>query len=108
MAVMVHPVSHDMHPVSHDSQDLDLRVEEMAVVVIVVAVVDGGQLDHYIKEKFTCRKSSQLITFFGALLIKMRAGVTVLLEWVGQERTVVGWESRWTEECVRWVGDVLH
>ena len=44
MAVMVHPVN-------HDSQDLELRVEEVAVVVVVVAVVDGGQLDHYMKEK---------------------------------------------------------
>ena len=31
--------------------------------------------------------------------------MTVLLEWVGQERRVVG---RWTEECVGWVGEVLH
>ena len=44
MAVMVHPVS-------HDSQDLELGVEEVAVVVVVVAVVDGGQLDRYITEK---------------------------------------------------------
>ena len=44
MAVMVHPVS-------HDNQDLELGVEEVAVVVVVVAVVDGGQLDRYITEK---------------------------------------------------------
>ena len=37
-----------VHPVSHDSQGLELGVEE---VVVVVAVVDGGQLDHSIKEK---------------------------------------------------------
>ena len=43
MAVMVHWVS-------HNSQDMELRVEEVAVVVVVVAVVDGGQLDRYIKE----------------------------------------------------------
>ena len=36
---------------SHDSQDLELGVEEVAVVVVVVAVVDGGQLDRYITEK---------------------------------------------------------
>ena len=34
--------------------------------------------------------------------------MTVLLEWVGQERRVVGWESRWTEECVGWAGEVVH
>ena len=50
-----------VHPVSHDSQGLELGVEE---VVVVVAVVDGGQLDHSIKDNFTCCKSSQLITFF--------------------------------------------
>jgi hypothetical protein len=40
-----------VYPVSHDSQDLELGVEEVAVVVVVVAVVDGGQLDRYITEK---------------------------------------------------------
>ena len=40
-----------VHLVNHESQDLELRVEEVAVVVVVMAVVDGGQLDHYITEK---------------------------------------------------------
>ena len=31
--------------------------------------------------------------------------MTVLLEWVAHERRVVGWESRWAEECVGWVGE---
>ena len=44
MAVMVHPVN-------QDSQDLEVGVEKVAVVVVVVAVVDGGQLDRYITEK---------------------------------------------------------
>ena len=33
------------------SQNLELRVEEVDVMVVVVAVVDGGKLDHYVKEK---------------------------------------------------------
>ena len=58
------------------------------------------------KNNVTCRKSSKLSTLvFVAPFIGVRAGVTVLLEWVGHERRVVGWESRWTEECVGWVGE---
>ena len=49
------------------------------------------------KNSFTCCKFKINYLVFGALLIRVRAGVTVLLEWVhvGQESSVVGWGAEW-------------
>ena len=60
-----------VHLVNHESQELELRVEEVAVVVVVMAVVDGGwavgplhHRERRITNNFTCHKSSKLITLF--------------------------------------------